>query len=333
MHRALVLACLLPLLGACDKPRAYGEMNAIIVAAPPELWAAIADTVEEALQPRILTVTRERTFRVTYQDPAGDAWPRLRNFSQVLAIGTADDPWMAEVLEEAEEVGEPPALFEVDAVWARPQTVTAILLPPGGGREGVERFLPEVQNRLDRHFREYAEARMFMTGRDSALADTLRVEAGFSLLVPDVWDWERRDSVYVFRNDNPDPSELIRQVTIAWRSPAADPLTPEELFAWRERLAAEVFEYPQELALENRASETDTTDAGIAYLQVQAAWANPPEANWPAGGPFIARAYRCPDQDRLYLADAWLYAPGKDKYEFMLQLRTVLDSFRCGGGA
>ena len=64
--------------------------------------------------------------------------------------------------------------------------------------------------------------------------------------------------------------------------------------------------------------------------QVQAVWQNPPEANWPAGGPFILWAVACPSQDRLYLLDAWLYAPGREKYEYMIQLQTILESFRCG---
>ena len=41
------------------------------------------------------------------------------------------------------------------------------------------------------------------------------------------------------------------------------------------------------------------------------------------------RAIVCEDQDRMYLLDAWLYAPGKEKYEYMIQLETILDSFSC----
>ena len=31
----------------------------------------------------------------------------------------------------------------------------------------------------------------------------------------------------------------------------------------------------------------------------------------------------------MYLIDAWLYAPGRDKYEYMIQLEEILGSFRC----
>ena len=68
---------------------------------------------------------------------------------------------------------------------------------------------------------------------------------------------------------------------------------------------------------------------GLETYEIQAAWANPPESTWPAGGPFILRGIICPDQDRMYLVDSWLYAPGKEKYEYVIQLETILDSFRC----
>ena len=68
---------------------------------------------------------------------------------------------------------------------------------------------------------------------------------------------------------------------------------------------------------------------GNEAYELQASWRNPPERNWPAGGPLITRIVTCDNQDRTYLLDAWLYAPGKEKYEYMIQLETLLDSFRC----
>ena len=63
--------------------------------------------------------------------------------------------------------------------------------------------------------------------------------------------------------------------------------------------------------------------------EVRAVWANPPEDLFPAGGPMITRTIPCPHQGRDYLVDAWLYAPGRDKYQYILQLETILNSFRC----
>lgn len=325
---------------ACEPPGAYGDANAIIVATTPELWQELEDTLQSAIEPDILTVTREPAYRVTYQDPEEQHWSRLKNFRHVLVVGDRNDPWVAEALDEVDAgaVPEPPGIVQAEDVWAsRGQLVTVVLLPPGAGAEAAVPLLGELHDLIDRRYREYVLSRMFLTGPDSALLDTLRAEAGFSLMVPRVWELYRSDSVYVFRNDNPDPSELIRQITVAWRSPAPDTVTREDVLGWRldlsERWAQEGDStFAQQNSVLNASSGWVEPDDGPGYLQVQAAWTNPPEADWPAGGPFVTRAYLCPDQDRLYVVDAWLYAPREDKYEYMIQLETILDSFRCGGG-
>ena len=39
---------------------------------------------------------------------------------------------------------------------------------------------------------------------------------------------------------------------------------------------------------------------------------------------------QCPG--RTYFIDAYLYAPNEDKYEYMLQLQEILNSFDCTAG-
>ena len=335
------LFALAVLLGvaACEKPRAFGDANSVVVAADPGLWEEVQDTILSVLEPRIFTVRRERSFRLTFQDPADEAWTRLQNFRQELLIGSRQDPWVARALEErsSDEPLSPPQILQVRDVWARNQLVTVMLLPEGGGAEAVHPLIDPLQRLMDQQFREYARARMYVSGRDTALTDTLMREHGFQIEIPNVYRWAREtDSIFVFRNDNPDPSELIRQVTVAWRSPLPEEMPPHEtLLEWRQELAQEHYSYPQvhDTTLFLR---QDTTFRGMEMREVQAVWSNPPEDQFPAGGPFIFRAIACPEDDRLYLVDAWLYAPGEDKYEYMIQLETIMESFRCrpeGGGS
>jgi hypothetical protein len=69
-------------------------------------------------------------------------------------------------------------------------------------------------------------------------------------------------------------------------------------------------------------------------VDVQGVWqGNDPM--WPMGGPFVTRLMHCPDQNRTYLVDAWIYSPGGQrgsKYEYMIQLQTILDTFECASG-
>lgn len=324
-----VCATLLLTVGACEEPRAFGEANSIVVGTQPELWNEVADTVQAVLEPPILTVRQERTFTLTHQDPGAEAWERLRLFRQLLLIGSGDEPWMSEALDELDEPAPtPPAIVQAQNVWARNQLVTLLLVPSGDEAEGVVSQLDRLHELMDQQYRTYARDRMFVSGRDTTLARRLEEEHGFELEVPLVYGTELQDSVLIFRNDNPDPSELIRQVTVTWRSPAPEELSDREVLAWREELAGEHYSYPQ-VHDTSRVARTTVSFGDVEARQIQAVWSNPPGDDFPAGGPFMVRTFECPDDDRLFMVDGWLYAPGQDKYEYMIQLETIMDSFRC----
>ena len=214
-------------------------------------------------------------------------------------------------------------------MWGRGQQITLIIAPEGQQAEAVRQHLGEINQTLDEQFRGYARNRMFLSGMDSALADSVARMAGFRLLVPNVYTWSRHDSLYTFRNDQPDPAELIRQIAVTWKSPIpTEPLSTEEVMQWRAEVAS-TYNEPQDVDLSN-VSDSTFDFQGQAAREIQTIWTNPPQLNWPAAGPVLTRTVTCPQQDRLYLLDAWLYAPAKEKYEYMLQLQTILDSFRCG---
>lgn len=333
-HVRTVVATVLfaSLLAGCETPRAWGDRNAIIVATSEEQWAAIGEMVELALEATIITVRSEKTFRVTHQVPTGQGWRNLQRFRQLLLIGAEDSPWMVEALALADrESFNPPEIFQVEDLWARGQVATVLLLPSEGA-DGAEEMLEPLHELLDGQYRMWVRNRMFMSGLDSMLADTLWNEAGFSMLLPHVYQRRTVDSVYIFLNDNPTPSELIRQITVTWRSPIPEELGQDELLAWRKVLTDRYYKYPQVVDME--LAQTRRLQMGDMVIEeLRAVWANPPEDLFPAGGPMITWSVRCPAQDRHYLVDAWLYAPGKDKYEYVLQLETILGTFRCRGAA
>lgn len=314
---------------ACAKPGAYGEVSSIIVGAATELWDAIADSLYAALEPQIFTVRDERTFEVTHIDPRDTIWARLRQWKQVVIFGTAADSWLEEPLREAaggEVVA--PSLREVADVWARGQTVTLALLPSEGGAAMALTLVEPLHELIDDRFWRYAQARMFITPADTARERILAEQARFVLRIPGVYRASQRDSIYQFRNDNPSPAELIRSVLVTWRTLTPEPITAEDMLEWRRDIVAHAYE-PSQI--------TDTSHVEFSQLQMdsheafqaQAVWLNPPDLGFPAGGPFITRVVLCPAQGRTYFLDAWLYAPGRPKYEYMIQLLTILDSFRC----
>lgn len=302
-----------------------GDENSIVATASPELWDEIEPLLVPALERTIFTVRDEKTFTVTHIDPSDEDWSKLRLLRQQLVVGTPEDPWVAAVLAKTGAAAS--GVLQTQDVWARRQSVTALVLEDeAGASEFVASRAPEVAALLDSQYKAWAVSKMFVTGRNDELTQALQEQAGFGLVVPTVYEHVvPTNSVHVFRNDNPDPSELIRQVAVTWTSPLQPtPADEEALLEWRAQLVEAHYDFPQVAKLDR----VSAVSASGSYT-VRAVWENPPDA-FPAAGPFIARAQPCPSQDRTYLLDAWLYAPGKEKYEYMIQLEEILDSFSCG---
>jgi hypothetical protein len=322
---------LLP-LAACDmgtlRP-AYGEENSVIVLAADSVWAAVGDSIQAALEPRVFTVRDEKTFEVTHASPFVEDWVNLRLFRQILAIGVPGDGWIEPLLDAHGESVDPPAVVEVGDVWARNQSVTAVIVPPGSDGNAVLPQLAEVAGMLDQRYRVYARQRMFASGPDSALADSLRSERGYTVLLPNVYQRERLPEADVFRNHAEMGGVLLRTLYIGSRPEDVAEPTQALALEWRDS-AATAYDPGQRVegaGLQSRTIEVN----GRAAFETQGIWTSA-DATWPAAGPFISRIVPCPEQNRTYFLDAWLYAPGKSKYQYMIQLQTLLDSFRCGPG-
>jgi hypothetical protein len=328
---AALLVAVVAGLTACELPRAHGDVTAVIVASDIDFWSEAEELFREQLEPTIQTVRNEYPFRLTHVDPDRDeAWTQLQRFRQVAVLGSRGYRWVDEALDRAGVTeAEAPALVVARDVWARGQQVWVLLLPDEDSLGAVAELAAEVRERMDVEFQEYARERMFVSGRNTVLADSLVENVGFGMDFPEVYRYTvHSDTVFRFRNDNPSPSELIREVAVSWVEPMpeTDP-TREELERWRLDLTRTHYVNPQDLDTTVVSYGPIEVD-GAAGVEFQSAWVSLPDA-WPSGGPFVVRALRCPEQDRMYLMDAWVYAPNREKYEYVIQLRTILDSFRC----
>ena len=330
IHLAWFAAVLAAAACSDRAPVAYGNANAVIVIAMDSVWETVGDRFHAALEPRIFAVRDERTFDVTHVSPAEPEWRTLRQWKQVIVIGKADDAWVSPALDrDALPNGTAPALAEKGDIWARGQLVTAVVLPPDAGPEAVIDVIPELHRRLDSRFRQYTLERMFASGPNTALRDSLRARAGFGLLVPQVYDVTWGERAIRFLNDQAVSPQIIRSIVVTWRPGADSSLDAEKLFAWRDSVVAEHYTEPQVTNRDRIESRTlDAYPAGS--FEVVGIWSSPP-GQFPAAGPFIGRVIVCPEQDRTYFIDAWLYAPAKGKYEYMLQFETILDTFECAG--
>jgi hypothetical protein len=250
---------------------------------------------------------------------------QLRRFRQLLALGGAEDDWVEPAVGESPPGT--PFIAEAEDVWANDQRLTALVLGPARPAAEVLAALPVLRTRLDSVFRVYTRLRMYQSQANEALRDTLRATAGFALLLPKLYRLERLDSTYVFRNWTNVGGELRRTVAVTWRKGVDSTTSNQTLLSWRDA-ATRTYGHPQNIEREPLRRRR-ITRGDLVGFEVQGAW----KANFdglPAGGPFITRMVPCPAQDRTYLLDAWLYAPARQKYEYMIQLEILLNTFRCG---
>ena len=330
--RAALLCGVFLSLSGCARQTAFGEANSLIILAPDSLWTQVEAETRAVLEPTIFTTRDERQYEVSSADPDHPSVADLKLFRNVIVFGTRDDALLGEAAAAADhdlDALEPGRVFQATDVWALGQTVTAVLLRGGREVESWVAALPSVLNAVDTSYRERVLRRMFATPADTALATDLGRRFGFSVEVPEVYDRIARDlgggdSLVILRNDNPDPSELIRSILVAWRS-GVDSLTKELALEWRAEFDGTHYNVPQGID-DSRSSVVSFLWDGHPALEVTGIWRDE-AGDFPAAGPFIVWLVDCPA--RTYFVDAWLYSPNRPKYEYMLQLQEILGSFRC----
>jgi hypothetical protein len=245
----------------------------------------------------------------------------------VLVVGELLDPWVLEALADTEPPPRGPGLYRGADVWATGQVVNALVLPnadEGDIDEDLDEHLTQLYGQLHADIRTFVRTRMFAAGADTELADTLRAREGFGLLVPRSYDWTQTDSTFLFR----DPEVAIeRAVAVTWLTPAPPSLEIEDVLAWRGRTARAYYGIPQEVV--GRVTAERLAFAGYVALEIRGRWTRRSEAGEREEGSLLTRVAICEGQNRAYLLDSWLHATGSETYQYVVELETVLDTFRC----
>jgi hypothetical protein len=314
-------------LAACGRPAAMGEADSLILVADPELWSQLEQETYDAVETTLFTIRDEKKFYVTYVAPGGKELEQLLLWKQILVFGVPGDPLLEQVADAAgRDELDPPEIFQTSSVWAMGQAVTVVVLEPGREAESWRALLSELAELLDHEYRLWALNRMWVSGVDTALATQLDERLGFSMNVPAVYGFQfRDDDIVVIRNDNPDPSDLIRSILVQ-RRPVTDSLDSAVLFDWRASVDSTQYNVPQSLEPAPGPGVPIAIN-GVQGLEVRGAWRD--ESSYPAGGLFFVRALRCPEA--TFFIDAWLYSPNprRSKWQYLMQMEEILGSFNC----
>lgn len=345
----LPLAALLALglAAACQKGPAFGSDNAIIAVIDPDLDPAVEARVREALEREVYTTRSERVFEVTVTTPAtiGD----FRKWGRLVVIESLPD---AELVPDLAGDADGELFARVEDEWARDQTIWVIAAPsPEATAELVDARIDSVYRDLHEGWVDHQMERMWASGADSASAERMLEELGFSLVVPEVY---RPGTASAPPDTRTWYNEEPRRIVSLYWAPAAGSLSAERVLEGRRTWGRLLFEgdeiegaLPGDSAAAGDSAAIDpdappdsvapaaaplqvssTTLAGLPAVRLQGTWRNPSDLT---GGLFLTYGVIC--GDRLVLLDGNLYAPERDKYAFLLQFERIFETFRCEAGA
>jgi len=347
---ALVLAG--TLLSGCTKGPAYGSDNALIAVLGADLPAGLEDTLRIAFEREVFTTRPERIIEITATTPSElGEFERWRRLLVVEAL-----PGAILVPELVDFDDRDAIVAEVEDVWARDQTIWVVA---ASTPEETARLAASVADSLydvihQRYVERHVE-RMWASEPDSALAETLLAELGFTFVPPRVYREAPRSAppdTRMFYNEEP-----RRIVSLHWR-PAPDSLTVDEVLRARRSWGEAAF--PDEaLSVPGPAPAGDDTAStgeeagtpeegpatpatgGVTHLaaqrtelagrdavRLQGLWR---ETDGTSGGLFVTYGTVC--GDRLVLLDGNLYAPERDKYPYLIQFDRIFRTFRCAAGS
>lgn len=309
---------------------ALGDATEVVVAMADSLWLGTEAGFRAAVAPRIFAVHDERPFELAQVSPADPTWLDLQRFKQVLAVGVPGDFWIQEFLGDDPAPASLPAMLDRDNVWARGQTVTAVVLDPADPLGGLQSLVDELGVKMDGRFRQYVHSRMFLSDTNTALRDSLAATAGFAITLPNIYEpAPPSPGLRAFHNRNEVGGDLFRTIVVSWKEGPMAEIDSARVLAWRDSIMPLVFDLPQ-VTGKDRIQVHQLDDLAPGSMEVQGVWAGT-DPTFPTGGPFVDRIVVCPDQNRTYFLEAWMYGPSREKYEYLIQFETILDSFRCSG--
>jgi len=134
------------------------------------------------------------------------------------------------------------------------------------------------------------------------------------------------DYIVAQDNDSLEFIRFIRQhptrwIMVAWGE-SNEPITPEFIYEHRRQLSDSFLDPVR--TYDDRWSWEETELNGQQAIIVRGIWAG---VETTGGGPFFTYGFKTPDQDRYYLIDSAVFAPGQSKMPYLWQLDIMAQTF------
>jgi len=332
---SLVIAPLL-LPAACSdiqlqKPRAFGREKEILVICDNEIWQKAERDLRKRIEVPIHAVRWEPIFEIAQVE--ADDVQHYKEWDKIILIESLENrKLLPQVVDNStlKKIGQGQGLFfSQKDIWARGQRVVGL------AAQTNDQLLPLIKVHGDRIFKDFLrlleereKLRMYQSGKDLVLADSLMDCCGFSIVLPQVYERIRQDSLaadeLLFVHQDP-----VRSIFVTWaENPLPLDLSQKALAEMRDSILKK--SYPGMITHVERVDTSTVISNNLERLRVYGTWENPEEIS---GGVYISQIIESPLQNRRYYIDCLLFSPDPrlNKYRFILQLDTIMNSFKLKG--
>jgi hypothetical protein len=320
-------------LQSCErKPQTLGSFDKIIILCETNLWSEIELELKKALQVEIITPQPEYIFNLLQREP--DNLSDLKRYRNLLLVGTLETPGPTKKLfdkmltEKARNsiLSGENAIFQKPNVWSKDQLLGVVVAKDV---ENLKMNIAKEQERIfdmfDMHTKEVVTQSMYSGHEKTDIQNQILANHGWSVRIQHDYYcaidsakarfvWLRRlgpqrwFSVYYEQVDDP---------TI---------LSKEWMIETRNRNTKQF--YKGDVIVQN--DEINVTEKTVNFndrfaIQLNGIWEN---NELMLGGPFRSFGFYNKSDERLYLVDIAVFAPGERKFQYIRQLESMAFTFK-----
>ena len=321
------------------KPVALGVMNEIVVLADDKVWETdVQDTfMYYFASPYPIMPAPEPLFDIRHFsifELEGDALRKELRTYVVLADLSDPDSQAARMTKN--DLGEEainkfytdPNYFTTAGLdkWAKGQLVVYIMGKNQADlAANIIRAFPRIAERIRKHDLEQLRAQTYVHGKANQVASVINETFGLKMDVPGDFQLAIKEDNFIWiRKDTRDLTSNIAIRTYPYKDAAQ--LEKESIIDMRDRLGLKIEgstlgSYMQTNAVDLPVYTYNKELDGRFAIESRGIWEMTEDF---LGGPFIN--YAIINGDKIYLIDAFVYAPGKDKRDYVQQLELVVSS-------
>lgn len=326
LFAVLLLICI---CGGCKKKQliAGGERDVIVVLAQDGEWSRVETQLRKALEREVYMPNREKIYELMHGQPEMlSSYVYAKNLILVGTIGgTSEASNLIETLltdEALEKVKQQEAyIFEKENPWAFAQYLMVIASPgEPGAAEIIEKNSDIIFQFFERSSHERARWLIYSGGREKEKEKILREQFNISMELPIGFYMREPDSAATFITFvRKFPYRLI---SIGWSDTSLKILSLEDACRKRDSIATRYFERDSVVKEQTTGRQVDFL--GRKAYKIEGIWANNEKV---MGGPFRTYFFNDTLQERSYIIDIHVFAPGKKKWFFLMELEAVAATF------